>query len=59
MVARTVPFGLKTWTLLAEKFATQSDPVNVLKASNAGPFVPALDVVLKSWPGPFPANGNE
>ena len=55
MVARTVPLGLKTCTLLAEKFATQSVPVSVLNASNAGPFVPGLPMVLKSRPGPFSA----
>src|SRR5712692_96567 len=55
MVALSVPSALNTCTLLAEKFATQSDPVAALNASNAGPFVPGLPMVLKSRPGPFPA----
>src|SRR5712692_7562776 len=55
IVALSVPSALNTCTLLAEKFATQSVPVCVLNASNAGPFVPGLVMVLKSRPGPFPA----
>src|SRR5947209_20109420 len=55
MVALIVPSVLTTCTLLAVKFATQSDPVSVLNVSSAGPFVAGLVVVLKSRPGPFPA----
>src|SRR5712691_2078463 len=55
IVALIVPFARNTCTLLAVKFATQSDPVAVLNASSAGPFVPGLAVLLKSRPGPLPA----
>src|SRR5579859_3365571 len=55
IVTLRVPLGLNTCTLLAEKFVTQSVPVSGLNASNAGPLVPGVGMVLKSRPGPLPA----